>query len=452
MHRIRSVLFVGRAEALRAEAVAESPHLDVAWARDAEEAAALPLSAFDALVVDARDDAEARDALGRLGATSPSPRPPILVRVPTTSTTNELVLRSLGAAAVFARGGPAGSDRALEAWLDAIELPGAGGAPRAEEGTRPTLLARSPAMREVLLLVERAAASYATVLLSGETGTGKEVIARAIHDGSPRSRGAFVAVNCAAFPESLLESELFGYVKGAFTGADKNQPGLFEAAHGGTLFLDEIGETTPGLQAKLLRVLQEREVRPVGGARARKVDVRLVAATNRALDDEVVRGRFREDLYYRLAVFRIAVPPLRDRLEDVVPLAQHFLRRHGAREGKRGCHLSREVADLLLAHPWPGNVRELENEMHHALALAESAETISLRHLSERLHATLRPIEEASREADARETLRAQLARVEAWLIRRSLDAHAGRRAATARTLGITREGLYKKMRRFGIA
>jgi len=450
VHRIRSVLYVGRAEALRAEAVADSPLLDVAWARDAEEAAALPLSAFDAIVLEARDERSARDALARIGAAAGGRRPPVLVRLPATSATSEVALRAAGAAAVTSRDGSAGMRplAALLAELDPAGAPDPVG--DADCARRPALVARSAAMRDVLLLVERAASSHATALLTGETGTGKEVLARAIHEGSPRRRGAFVAVNCAAFPESLLESELFGHQKGAFTGADRNQPGLFEAAHGGTLFLDEIGETTPALQAKLLRALQEREVRPVGGTRARRVDVRLVAATNRSLVHEVAAGRFREDLYYRLAVFRITVPPLRERTDDVVPLAEHFLRRHGEREDKRGCHLTREVADLLLAHPWPGNVRELENEMQHALALAEAGDTIAVRHLSERLHATLSPIEEATR-SDAHETLHAQMARVEAWLIRRSLDAHGGRRAATARTLGITREGLYKKMRRFGI-
>jgi transcriptional regulator with PAS, ATPase and Fis domain len=447
VNRIRSVLFVGRAEALRAEAVAESPLLDVAWARDAEEAASLPLSAFDAIVLDARDDRGARDALARIAAAGGGSRPPVLVRLPTTSATSDVALRGAGAAAVV---GTEPGAKPLAAALDELQVRSPARASEPEDPRRPALLARSSAMRDVLLLVERAAASHATALLTGETGTGKEVLARAIHDGSPRRRGAFVAVNCAAFPESLLESELFGYQKGAFTGADRNQPGLFEAAHGGTLFLDEIGETTPSLQAKLLRVLQEREVRPVGGTKARRVDVRLVAATNRSLVHEVASGRFREDLYYRLAVFRITVPPLRERPDDIVPLAEHFLRRHGEREDKRGCHLAREVADLLLAHPWPGNVRELENEMQHALALAEAGDTIARRHLSERLHGTLAPIEEAVR-SDGHETLRAQLARVEAWLIRRSLDAHGNRRAATARTLGITREGLYKKMRRFSI-
>ena len=451
MNRIRSVLFVGRAEALRAEAVAESPWLDVAWARDAEEAAALPLSAFDAVVLDARDERGAHESLGRIGAASDERCPPVLVRLPATNATNAIALRNAGAAAVVARDVAGPPLRPLADLLAELEPRGTAPRRRATSGgARPDLLAHSPAMRDVLLLVDRAATSNATALLTGETGTGKEVLARAIHEGSPRRDGAFVAVNCAAFPESLLESELFGHQKGSFTGADRNQTGLFEAAHGGTLFLDEIGETTPALQAKLLRVLQEREVRPVGGTKPRKIDVRLVAATNRSLVHEVASGRFREDLYYRLAVFRITVPPLRERSEDVVPLAEHFLRRHGEREGKRDCHLSREVAALLLAHPWPGNVRELENEMQHALALAEAGETIAVRHLSERLHATLAPIEEATR-SDGPESLRAQLARVEAWLIRRSLDAHGNRRAATARTLGITREGLYKKMRRFGI-
>ncbi|RIL08216.1 MAG: sigma-54-dependent Fis family transcriptional regulator [Proteobacteria bacterium] len=440
MDRIRSILFVGRAETLRSEGVAESPLLDVAWARDAEDAAALPLSAFDAIVLDADADRPAREAVARLRQAGRGACPPILVRLPATSATSSVVLRSAGATAVCARGEADGAS--LRDLLAAVVPPAPIRTPADGVAGR-RLLARSAPMRDVLALVERATASHATVLLTGETGTGKEVLARAIHDGSPRRRGAFVAVNCAAFPETLLESELFGHVKGAFTGADRSQPGLFEAADGGTLFLDEIGETSPSLQAKLLRALQEREVRPVGGAKARKVDVRVVAATNRTLGEEVARGRFREDLYYRLAVFRINVPPLRARADDVVPLAEHFLRLHGEREAKPGCHLSRAAADLLLAYHWPGNVRELENEMQHALALAESGESIAQRHLSERLQGALRPVQESTAH-EGPQTLRAQVARVEAWLIRRALDAHGNRRAATARTLGLTREGLYK--------
>jgi transcriptional regulator with PAS, ATPase and Fis domain len=286
------------------------------------------------------------------------------------------------------------------------------------------------------------------VLLSGETGTGKELLARAIHAGGARRLRPFVAVNCAAFPDTLLESELFGHMKGAFTGADRDKKGLFEEASGGTLFLDEIGETTPALQAKLLRVLQEREIRPVGGTRPRAVDVRLLAATNRSLRQEVSRGTFREDLYYRLAVFPIAVPPLRERPEDVVPLAEHFLASHARREDKPGCTLAPEAQQLLCSYHWPGNVRELDNEMQRALALCEPGEEIGAGLLSDRLAAVVEPVQTAARDG---ESLRQTLGRIEALLIRRTLDALGGRRAATARRLGITREGLYKKMRRFGI-
>ncbi len=452
MDRIRSILFVGRADTLRAEAVAEAPLLDVAWARDAEDAVQLPLAAFDAVVLDAESEQAARAALLRI-RDGRDVCPPVLIRLPEASAASALALRRAGATHVCTQGdcSGAGGPSLHERLARLFETGGA--APRPEgraELPRAALIARSRAMQDVLALVERAATSRATVLLTGETGTGKEVLARAIHEGGPRRRAPFVALNCAAFPDTLLESELFGHTRGSFTGADRDKPGLFEAADGGTLFLDEIGETSPPLQAKLLRALQEREVRPVGGARARKIDVRVIAATNRSLSAEVESGRFREDLFYRLAVFRLDVPPLRERPDDVLPLAEHFLRRHGEREGKRGCRLAREAADLLLAHPWPGNVREVENEMHCALALAEPGEAIVVRHLSDRLQQTLRPLREVAQH-DGPETLRAQLARIEAWLLRRALDAHHNRRAATARTLGITREGLYKKMRRFGI-
>jgi len=458
MERMRSILWVGGAEALRAEAVAESPLLDVAWARDADDAAALPLAAFDAVVLDAASGRAAREALERLRRAPCEACPPVVVLLPARAEGDEAGLRAAGAAAVAlreaARGGAASDS--LAGLLARVVRPGSSAAaPRAPapEAARPALpIARSPKMRDVLALAERAMHSQATVLITGETGTGKELLARAIHEGGARRAGPFVALNCAAFPDTLLESELFGYVRGAFTGADRNQKGLFEVADGGTLFLDEVGETSPPLQAKLLRALQEREVRPIGGARSRAVDVRVVAATNRALRGEVARGAFREDLFYRLAVFHLALPPLRERREDVLPLAAHFLRRHGERDGKAGCSLARDAADLLLLHPWPGNVRELENEMQRALAVAEVGEAIGVRHLSERLQDALRPVREAApEEALAAEPLRRTLGRIEAWLIRRSLEEHGGRRAATARTLGITREGLYKKMRRFGI-
>jgi transcriptional regulator with PAS, ATPase and Fis domain len=454
MQRMRSILWVGGAERLRDEAVAEAPLLDVAWARDADDAAALPLAAFDALVLDCDSAQAAREALGRLRRAAPPTVPPIVVRLPEVAEgEDERALRAAGASLVARRERSGAAGEAIQTLLARVAPGSRAPARRTPEdlfGPLPGLVARSPAMRALLALAERAMRSPATVLVTGETGTGKELLARAIHDGSPRREGAFVAVNCAAFPDTLLESELFGHVRGAFTGADREKPGLFEAADGGTLFLDEVGETSPSLQVKLLRALQEREVRPVGGTRARRVDVRVVAATNRTLHGEVARGAFREDLYYRLAVFHLAVPPLRSRPEDVLPLAAHFLDRHGAREGKRGCRLAPEAADLLRLHPWPGNVRELENEMQRALALVEAGDAITIEHLSEPLQAALRPARESAL-APGRDTLRAQMVRLEAWLLRRALDAHGGRRAATARSLGITREGLYKKMRRFGI-
>ncbi len=452
MPQIRSLLWVGRARQLELDAVAETPSLDVAWARDLEDALALPLAAFDALVLDAEDPAGACRDLARLERVTGAP--PVLVRVPTDCAEAAAALRRAGAAEVVSRGGgDRGPRGGLAPLLDALPAarrgPAVRAAPRPEPAqAAPGIVSRSPAMRHVLALVQRAARSRATVLLVGETGTGKELLARAIHDGGARRPGPFVAANCAALPDTLLESELFGHVRGAFTGADQARPGLFEAAQGGTLLLDEIGETTPSLQAKLLRALQEREVRPVGGTRARQVDVRVVAATNRDLRAELARGGFREDLYYRLAVFPIRVPPLRERRDDVLALAAHFLRRHGAREGRPGCRLAPATGDLLLAHTWPGNVRELENEMQRALALVEAGEPVGPEHLSERVRAALEPVASAGREG---ETLRETLTRVEAWLIRRSLAAHGGRRAATARALGVTREGLYKKMQRLGI-
>jgi DNA-binding NtrC family response regulator len=457
MERMRSILWVGGAEALRAEAVAEAPLLDVAWARDAEDAAALPLGAFDALVLDAEDPERAHEALACLRHACASGPPPIVVRLPAeASAEDERALRRAGAAAVsVGRGGEERpGDGSLYALLARVAVGPPPSAPaRVEPGPDVpgrAIVARSPAMRELLALAERAMRSTATVLVTGETGTGKELLARAIHDGSPRRGGPFVAINCAAFPDTLLESELFGHVRGAFTGADRDKQGLFEAANGGTLFLDEVGETSPPLQAKLLRALQEREIRPVGGARSRRVDVRLVAATNRRLRGEGARGVLREDLYFRLAVFDLVVPPLRDRREDVIPLAEHFLRRHGARDARALHRLEPEAAQLLRLYDWPGNVRELENEMQRALALLDPGEALGVRHLSTRVQAALHPIRETAG-SDDREALRARMARIEAWLIRRALEAHGNRRAATARTLGLTREGLYKKMRRFGI-
>jgi transcriptional regulator with PAS, ATPase and Fis domain len=329
-------------------------------------------------------------------------------------------------------------------------------APRAHAG--PELVGSSLALRRAEHAIAAAAGSRATVLVQGETGSGKEIAARRIHAQSTRHAEPFVAVNCAAFADSLLASELFGHRRGAFTGADRDRVGLFERAQGGTLFLDEIGETSAPLQASLLRVLQEREVLPVGGERPRPVDVRVVAATHRDLSQEIAAGRFREDLYYRLAVLRIELPPLRERPGDVRVLAAHFLEKLGERSGTPGCQLSPRALRLLERHAWPGNVRELENEMQRVLALAVPGELITARRLSPSLRdeapeRTARSAEHTPAcHLDADENLQQALERIEAELIRGALDAHDGRKARTARRLGVTREGLYKKLKRLGIA
>jgi two-component system response regulator FlrC len=244
------------------------------------------------------------------------------------------------------------------------------------------VIAEDPRMREILLLAARVAKTDATVLLTGESGTGKEVFARYIHDQSlrgQRGKGPFVAINCAAIPDNLLEATLFGYEKGAFTGAQAAQAGKFEQADKGTLLLDEISEMPLALQAKLLRVLQEREVERVGGKKPTPVDIRVLATSNRDMAAEVAAGRFREDLYYRLNVFPLAIPALRERPGDIVPLARHFLALHGARLG-RSVRIGADAAAKLAAHAWPGNVRELENVMQRALILA-SGEVVEAEHL-----------------------------------------------------------------------
>ncbi len=303
-------------------------------------------------------------------------------------------------------------------------------------------IACAPAMRRVLGLVESAAETDVPVLLEGETGTGKEILARALHARSARRHAPMVTQNCGAVPEQLLESELFGHVRGAFTGAERDRAGLFQEAGNGTVFLDEIGEASPTVQARLLRVLQHREVKPVGSDRAQRVGARIVAATNRALADEVRANRFRADLYYRLAVFPIAVPPLRQRVADIPRLARHFLDRLAAAERREPLAFSREALELLTAYQWPGNVRELEHEVHR-IVLTLGRDTVVLPdHLAIRIrhHAGV----------PANEPLDDMMARVEIALIRDRLDRFPTK-ADAARSLGITREGLYAKLRRLGI-
>ncbi|MGF1468791.1 MAG: sigma 54-interacting transcriptional regulator [Sandaracinaceae bacterium] len=287
-----------------------------------------------------------------------------------------------------------------------------------------------------------------TVLIEGETGTGKELFASAVHYWSDRRDKLFVAQNCAAMPENLLESELFGHKKGAFTGATDDKKGLFELADGGTLFLDEVGEMPLALQAKLLRVLQEGEVRPVGSGVTKRVDTRIVAATNRDLEKEVADGRFREDLYYRLKVFPLRVPPLRERREDIPLLAGHFLRRYAQEFGREVQGFSQQAMELLSAYKWPGNVRELENEVQRLVIQLDEGHFVEPEHLSPRI----RQVENLLDKVHPRKgTLKEMMEQVEKWVLLEALKEHGNNKSQTARSLGITREGLHKKLKNFGL-
>jgi transcriptional regulator with PAS, ATPase and Fis domain len=295
-------------------------------------------------------------------------------------------------------------------------------------------------MRRVLALVERVAPSEVPVLITGESGTGKELIARAIHTHGARRDGPFISESCGAIPEPLLESTLFGHVRGAFTGADRARIGLFEAAHGGTLFLDEIGEMSAAMQAKLLRVLQEGELRPVGSERTRHVDVRIVAATHRDLPERVARGEFREDLYYRLAVVTLALPPLRDRRDDVEPLIAHFATKHAK---GRNVRIDRTALALLTSFTWPGNVRQLENEVHRALVLAPDG-VVRDEHLSP-------AVRESATGAPDEWNLKGQQEALERRLIQRALDRAGGNQTRAASLLGVSRFGLQKMIKRLSL-
>ena len=300
------------------------------------------------------------------------------------------------------------------------------------------IVAESRAMQEVVSLIDRAARRHTAVLLVGESGTGKELLARALHRKSPRAHGPFVAVNCSAIPDTLLESELFGYRRGAFTDARADQPGLFQAAAHGTMFLDEIGDMASALQAKLLRVLQEKEVQPLGASAPVPVDVRIVTATHRDLDALVRQERFRQDLLYRVNIVEVLVPPLRDRLDDLAPLTAHLLDKLGARLDLPGCTITPEAMAALGGYPWPGNVRELENVIERALVLG-SGVSIGLDDLPERL--TRRPVSSAHPSDGCR------LIDVERDHIRRTLETVGGNKAAAARALAVNRKTLYRKLR-----
>jgi two-component system response regulator HupR/HoxA len=313
-----------------------------------------------------------------------------------------------------------------------------------EAGPRHEIVGESRAIREVLTLIERVAPSHSTVLIEGETGTGKELVARAIHAGGPRRNGLFVPVNCAALSEGILESELFGHCRGAFTGAVADRKGLFEVANGGTLFLDEISETTSALQSKLLRALQEGEIRPVGETRPRTVDVRVIAATNRHIEDEVKAGRFREDLYYRLRIFPIRIPPLRERTEDIPLLTRHLAGRLARQLKKPIGEPSDEALALLARYAFPGNVRELANELERAILLAAPGAPLTDDLLSERIH-------DSAGNGGAPGVLQCRTDAFERAEIEHAIGRAGGVKTRAAEELGITYRGLLKKMRRLGL-
>ena len=305
------------------------------------------------------------------------------------------------------------------------------------------IIGKSRLMHEVFEMIRRLSSSSASVLVTGESGTGKELVARAIHFQSPRKGREFMAINCAAIPDTLLESELFGYKRGAFTDAHRDHDGLFMKAQGGTVFLDEIAELSPALQAKLLRVLQEKEIRPLGATKNERVDVRVIAATNRELEERMRQGQFREDLYYRLNVIHILLPPLRERAEDILPLAEHFLSTAAERAGKRLAGFTQAAIKTLLGYAWPGNVRELENVIERAVALAEG-ERIGVEDLPQQV-----------RERKGADVLAGAIARgltlaeIEREYITRVLAAEGGNKTRAAQRLGLDRKTLYRKIEEY---
>jgi len=379
--------------------------------------------------------------LRRLRGDAAGPLVPVVVLTAFASGTNTIDAMRQGAFDHLTK--PLGRDE-VSCVLDRALSRAAGSAAAVAEPMEGPLVGSSAAIRAVQKMVGMAAASDATVLVTGETGTGKELVARALHDHGPRAAGPFVSVNCAAIPAELLESELFGHVAGAFTGAVKAQAGRFREAQGGTLLLDEIGDMDAAMQAKILRALQERVVTPVGG-RPEPVDVRIVAATHRDLLQLVGAGGFRADLYYRLHVIPIALPPLRERVADIVPLAQHFLRLANPAAPKR---LSVEAARLLEGCAWLGNVRELRNAAERAAALARGP-AIDAADLDFLRRADAADAAGVAARTDL--TLPEAVTELERTMIRRALAEGRGSRAEAARRLGINRQLLYEKMRRYDL-
>jgi len=312
-----------------------------------------------------------------------------------------------------------------------------------EKYTYHDIISRSHRMREIFSILPTVAESPSTILVEGESGTGKELICRAIHNLSPRKDGPFVAINCGALPDTLLESELFGYKAGAFTDARTDKPGRFAQAESGTILLDEIGDVSPALQVRLLRLLQDKTYEPLGSNRTVTADVRVLAATNRSLDDLVKKGTFRRDLYYRINVVRITLPPLRERMEDIPLLVEHFIGRFNMLRGKNVTGVSDAAMASLLAHDYPGNVRELENAIEHAFVLCQGVQILP-RHLPPHIL----PQDETPFSSENVQSLR----ELEAFHIAEALRRHGGNKSAAARELGIGRSRLYRKLRENGIS
>jgi len=303
----------------------------------------------------------------------------------------------------------------------------------------------SPEMENILRLLRRVTGTETTVLIQGETGTGKELIARFIHAESNRREQIFIPVNCGAIPKDLVESEFFGHSRGAFTGATQEKKGYFEMANGGTIFLDEIGEAPQELQVKLLRVIQESEIMPVGYHQPKKVDVRIIASTNRDLKAEVSANRFRQDLFFRINVFSITIPPLRERKKDILPLADFFLRQFSQKLNRKIGSFSNETKDLLMAYSWPGNVRELQNEIERLVLLSETGKNVGPDLLSDHIRQKHRPTRTSSGD------LKSAVRELEEGMIRDALSRFSQNKSRTARALGISRQSLLEKLRRMDV-
>jgi DNA-binding NtrC family response regulator len=396
---------------------------------------------WDLILLDSDFSGAGMELLGRLREDSAAVPVVLLTSHPSMDLAMEAIRH--GAHDVLAKPLPRGRVREIVTGIEEVRRMRPLPAEVPDEGV---IVGSSPGMMGVFKAIAKAASSDATVLVLGESGTGKEMVARVLHSRSKRARGAFVAINCAAIPENLLESELFGHEKGAFTGAIGRRVGRFERASGGTLFLDEIGDMSLALQSKILRALQEREIERVGGASPVPIDVRIVAATNRDLSEAVREGRFREDLFYRLAVVTLNLPPLRDRGADLDLLASHLVARYAREHGRPIRAMAEEVFTVLRAHHWPGNVRQLRNAMERAVVMAEGSVL-----LPQHLPADVASPQNAARPAATDEVPLCTLEEMERRMIRRALSETGNNLTVAAERLGIHRNTLRRKIAEYGL-